>query len=326
MMIEVARGKKRLFFWEIVFKNELMRWINHLIVLGLIFVVTSCGMMKSLNGSGESDNKRSNSGAFAGLPAEAQISRSGGGQALGGAQRLEKQDFSNLVFTDPDNPDKPIPELDQVFEADIVDGWFESYTEAKDAAIKNQRPLILLFTKTEGSPNCAHLEREVWKNEKFKAWADKELVLVKFDLSFGGTLLGEAARKRRYVEGLKKQYKALGVPTVVVLTADGQYVHRETGYVKGRTEFYLDQLKFRVEQAQGEYLATRERYKKRGFRDWRSAKGTTLFAKLLLYRDGKLLLERLDKERVVVEERLLDKENRDWIAEQKNARKQRAAR
>ncbi len=282
------------------------RWAVALASLSLV----SCA---SLNGSSDEEADEPSVGKVPDFLLSGGGMDDGVGTPIGRDASASGLDFSGLAFTDPDNPDKPIPELDQMFSEVTRDDWDDYFTRAKETAIREEKPMLLWFTDSERSPLCKRLENEVWRSNEFKKLADDRIVRVRFDFN----LPKSETKKRNYLKAMKKQYKALGLPTVVILTADGQFVHQERGYVKGQSEFYYQQLKFRIEQAEQKYAADKARLKAQGYRNWKSRDGrTSLFAKPVGLKNGYLRLQRMDRERTTVKLEELSRADRQWVEEQ----------
>jgi len=133
--------------------------------------------------------------------------------------------------------------------------------------------------------------------------------------------MNEESRIADYVEGLKKRYKVLGCPTLVMLTPQGELIERYRGYKAGNQEFVWGQLKSAVIAGEKSYASWRKRLEKRGYRDWTGRRNKLrIFAKLLAYRDGEVLLVEPGGQRVKTNERRLSDGDRLWIEEEKRKR------
>jgi len=247
-----------------------------------------------------------------------------GGGALSGITPDE-----DIVWTDPDNPDEEIPELDALLAKPARGPWEESETVAKQRAIREGKSILIWFTDSNRSPTCKRLSGELFSTREFNDWAEDNLVRLRVDLFIRATTgnreyedsfdqMDEESKIGDYVERLKKRYKVLGCPTLVMLTPQGELIERYRGYKGGNHEFVWGQLKSAVAAGQKSHASWRKRLEKRGYRDWTGRRNNLrIFAKLLAYRDGDLLLVEPGGQRVKTNERRLSDGDRLWIEEGK---------
>lgn len=109
------------------------------------------------------------------------------------------------------------------------DGWLVSHKDALAKAEKEQKAVLADFTGSDWCGACIRLKDEVFNTPEFKAWAEKNVVLLEVDFP----------RKKKQSPELKKQNQALteqhGVlayPTIVFLDSKGKKLG-ELGYVAG---------------------------------------------------------------------------------------------
>lgn len=233
-------------------------------------------------------------------------------------------DPAGIVFTDMDaeDPDDISAELRELFEAVPKEGpWRQSYQNAFREARLTGKPVLMWFTDSQNSPNCKALSEELFSRRDFEEWAGESLVRLQLDQRVKGSKLNnEAATKSDYIQSLKKQYKVLGQPTMLVLTPAGEVIGRYRGYRRGEFEFKWGQLKQAVHLATEAHARWVRDMEKKGYRVWSDPRGRRIFAKLVAYRDGELILIEPDGTRARTKERHLSSQDRDWIAAEKAKR------
>ena len=240
------------------------------------------------------------------------------------AKRVQDRE-RDLMWTDPDNPEESMEGLEEVMAEGSRQGpWYLSYSEARRAAMRNGKPILVWFTDTRFSPLCRSLDGEVFSTASFGEWASEELVRLRLDFNVTGTgdgqgrsAMDDKIRKESYLQSLKRRYKVLGFPTVMLLTPDGTVVARYRGYKKSYFDFYLARLKNDTGRAAQLHREWRGGMMRRGYREWTDGRGRKVFAKLSRYQDGGLILVEPDGKRIIARESKLSPGDRAWIAEQK---------
>lgn len=127
---------------------------------------------------------------------------------------------------------------------EVQAGWLTSLDEAKAEAAKRQVPILVDFSGSDWCGWCIRLEKEVFSKDAFKAYADKNLVLLLIDFP-RRTKLPENISNQN--EKLSKQFSIEGFPTVLILDAQGKELAR-TGYRPGGADEYVKHLKSLVEK------------------------------------------------------------------------------
>jgi hypothetical protein len=104
------------------------------------------------------------------------------------------------------------------------------------------------------------------------------------------------------------------------MNPDGTVVSRYRGYKKSFFDFYLARLKNDAGRAVQLHRKWQDNMGRRGYREWKDARGRTVFAKLTQYREGDMILVEPDGKRLRARESNLSSADRAWIAAEKAKR------
>ena len=112
----------------------------------------------------------------------------------------------------------------------------------QEKAKKEKKNIMILFSGLEWCGPCQKFDKEVVKNKVFKDYAKKKLVFVeidvkknkKVDIKIDGKKDAKISKLKADVlkelrETLAKKFKVSGVPTAVVLSADGTVLQKHVG-------------------------------------------------------------------------------------------------
>jgi thioredoxin-related protein len=120
-----------------------------------------------------------------------------------------------------------------------AEGWLTDFEKAKAEAAARKVPIVADFSGSDWCGWCIKLNREVFSQPEFKAYAGRDAVLFEADFP----------RDKPQTEALKKQNRELaerygveGFPTVLLLDAEGKVLAR-TGYRPGGAAAYVEYLK-----------------------------------------------------------------------------------
>lgn len=120
-----------------------------------------------------------------------------------------------------------------------AEGWETNFEAASKNAKESGKFMLLDFTGSDWCGWCIKLNKEVFSQDSFKAFAEESLVPVMLDFP----------RRKPISDELKKQnaelaakYGVRGYPTVILLSPEGDLV-KKTGYRPGGAEAYVDYLK-----------------------------------------------------------------------------------
>lgn len=256
-----------------------------------------------------------------------------GGNRSGQPVNFEITPDDQMIFTNPDDPDSIIPELANLLAEQGQDkgSWERSESVARKRSMRENKALLIWFTDTGRSPNCRMLEEELFAAMEFNQWADEKLIRLKIDSNLTSNPVDEAlsfdesetlkVKIRNYVAEMRRRYRVAGSPTLVVLDASGEVLARYRGFKRGGGEVLFGKIRH------SEFVATRnqERWRsdmeQRGYRDWQDMRGrVSIFARLVGYRDGELILIEPDGGQVRTREAHLSAKDRAWIQQQKLTR------
>lgn len=235
----------------------------------------------------------------------------------------------DILWTDADNPDAGIPELEAVMAAPKKGPWEESETVARQTAAREGKPVLVWFTDSNRSPMCKILSQELFGTDKFGKWADDHVVRLRIDSNIDAakkesmTMAEWDAAKTdvsNYVKRLKKRYKVLGHPTLLMLNPSGEVLWKDSGYKRGEADFIWGLIKQAEIASSHEYAGWRKSLEGKGYREWQGQKGRKVFAKLVSYSKGTLVLIEPGGERYRTDESKLSKDDRKWISDQKTLR------
>ena len=110
-------------------------------------------------------------------------------------------------------------------------GWLTDFHQAKAAAKKQNRPILVLFTGSDWCGWCKKLKADVLETDAFKQFAARSLILLYVDFPKDPTFpAGQKARN----QALRKELlgKSAGYPTTLLLDQTGKEIKRISGYTK----------------------------------------------------------------------------------------------
>ena len=120
--------------------------------------------------------------------------------------------------------------------------WEEDFFQAQEKAFKEQKKLLLVFSGSDWCIPCIRLEKEVWKDSAFLAYAKENLVLYRADFP--------KRKKNQLAPELKAKHKSLAAkynpqryfPWVVIFGKD-KAVKGTFVYTKDPVSQYIKQIK-----------------------------------------------------------------------------------
>jgi protein disulfide-isomerase len=117
--------------------------------------------------------------------------------------------------------------------------WLTDIEEAKSIAAKNQLPILVNFTGSDWCQWCFKLRDEVFVQDAFAQYAEKNLVLLEVDFPRNNKQTDET--KKSYQQ-LQAKFGVRGYPTILLMDANENEIAR-TGYQKGGAMMYISHLK-----------------------------------------------------------------------------------
>ncbi len=120
------------------------------------------------------------------------------------------------------------------------EGWITNFEAAKAKAAAEKKPLLLDFTGSDWCGWCIKLDKEVFSQDAFKAYAKDSLVLVELDFPRDSSTLPEGVAEQN--EALAKKYGVRGFPTILILSPEGKLIEK-TGYQRGGADAYVEHIK-----------------------------------------------------------------------------------
>ncbi len=117
--------------------------------------------------------------------------------------------------------------------------WLTDLAKAQAKAKAENKMVLMDFTGSDWCGWCIKFDKEVLSTDKFKEYADKNLVLVVVDFP-AKKPISDAQKQAN--EGLGKKYGVDGYPTFVVLSKDGKEIGRQEGYAEGGPEAFIEKL------------------------------------------------------------------------------------
>jgi len=123
--------------------------------------------------------------------------------------------------------------------------WETNPSRALSKAKGLDRPVLLLFTALDWSPNARKLGDEVFASQSFNDFAHENLVLTYLDYPRDKLKTPDSMRRA------KEKFSVTGYPTLLLLNPDGSEMFRKTGYLAGKSRDYFKEIREEVLLARG---------------------------------------------------------------------------
>ncbi|MFV1974219.1 MAG: thioredoxin family protein [Candidatus Scalindua sp.] len=117
--------------------------------------------------------------------------------------------------------------------------WETDFKKASSAAKASGKYILLDFSGSDWCGWCIRLEKEVFSQDAFKDFAEKNLVCVLVDFPRAKEQTEELKQQNL---DLERKYDIKGYPTIIILSSDGKPVAK-TGYLQGGPWEYARHLK-----------------------------------------------------------------------------------
>ena len=122
--------------------------------------------------------------------------------------------------------------------------WETDFKKASSTAKTSGKYIMLDFSGSDWCGWCIKLEKEVFSQDAFKDFAEKNLVCVLVDFPRNKKQTGEQKQQNR---DLATKYGIQGYPTIIILGPDGEPVAK-TGYLQGGSRNYAQHLNEIIER------------------------------------------------------------------------------
>jgi thioredoxin-related protein len=95
------------------------------------------------------------------------------------------------------------------------------------------------FTGSDWCPWCIRMDKEVLNTSQFKAYADKNLVLLLVDFPQSKQLPQKVQDQNN---DLQKKFDAEGFPTFILIDKDGNVLGKQVGYLEGGPSAFIAKI------------------------------------------------------------------------------------
>lgn len=126
------------------------------------------------------------------------------------------------------------------FGAFAAEGWMTDFEKAKEKAKSENKHILIDFSGSDWCGWCIKLDKEVFSQAAFKAYAKDNLVLVLADFPRDKSKQSDEVQKQN--SKLQQEFGVNGFPTVFILSPDGKTIAK-TGYQAGGAEPYVEHVK-----------------------------------------------------------------------------------
>jgi len=116
--------------------------------------------------------------------------------------------------------------------------WQTNLEEAVAQAKKEDKAVLVNFTGSDWCKWCMKLNDEVFSQDEFENYAEKNLVLVRLDFPRS---IPQSPETKLYNNTLAQRYGIQGFPTILVFDNQGQLVAK-TGYQPGGASNYVNHI------------------------------------------------------------------------------------
>ncbi|GAA3609112.1 thioredoxin family protein [Flavivirga amylovorans] len=122
--------------------------------------------------------------------------------------------------------------------------WHTDMSKASEFAMQEKKPLLMFFTGSDWCGWCIRLQKEVFKTDEFKKWANENVVLVELDFPKRTPQDANIKAQNRQLQSI---FKVRGYPTIWFvnpeINSEKQINLRSlgsTGYVAGGPIKWID--------------------------------------------------------------------------------------
>lgn len=147
--------------------------------------------------------------------------------------------LSRMTVLDVNHVDELIARVQKFLpHIDYTSGWLADFDKAQTIAAQQGRYIFMAFTSMDTGEWSKKMDDEIFKSEDFKAYARKNLVLLRAEFPTAATQPAAVAQQNKT---LAEMYNVRGYPTVIVLNPLTQRVV-DARYMKGGPAVFLSEL------------------------------------------------------------------------------------
>jgi len=123
--------------------------------------------------------------------------------------------------------------------------WITDFEEAKELALKNNKPIVLVFSGSDWCAPCMKLDKQVFDTEGFKEYSLENYVLLKAD--FPQRKKNKLSKEQQeHNNQLAEKYNKNGFfPLVIVLDSKGKSLG-SLGYKNIDAEAYIESINAQI--------------------------------------------------------------------------------
>ncbi len=236
---------------------------------------------------------------------------------------LKEHEKKELRWTNLDNMFEKDPLLEKILAAPKRQVWEKTEDQALRTARREGKCVMIWFTDQANNTQSKRLNEELFRKQDFGNWAKENILRLMVDQSAlatkGEKRDGEVVLENQVI-AMKKKYKILGAPNIVIVSPTGQVLTKLRGYKSGTATTLWGQIKYNVGVGNTQYAAWLQSMEKRGFRVWQDRQQRKVVAKLLHYNQGEMVMIEPDGNRFRTDEEKLCANDRAWIAQEKQKR------
>ena len=122
--------------------------------------------------------------------------------------------------------------------------WQTDFKKASSDARASGKYIMLDFSGSDWCGWCIKLEKEVFSQDAFKDFTEKNLVCVLVDFP---RRIEQTREQKQQNWNLATKYGIQGYPTIIILSPDGELVGK-TGYLQGGSRKYVQHLNEIIER------------------------------------------------------------------------------
>lgn len=128
--------------------------------------------------------------------------------------------------------------------------WYTDVSLAAEAAVTEEKPMLLFFTGSDWCGWCHRLQREVFNTTTFSTWAASNVILVELDFPKNKV---QPQNIKDQNQMLQQQFQVQGYPTIwfVNVVKEGEKYNMSTlkslGYMAGGPDVWIANAKSIIE-------------------------------------------------------------------------------